>query len=188
MTQTDAAEAHASAAIPPLTGGVARTLTALSAALAILGTLGTVGIMALINADVFGRALFSAPVPATAEIVSAAIVSIVFLQLSHAVREGRSIRSDMFIDRLRARSIRAADGLDAFHHLAGAAMLAILVRYIWPHVHDAMTDYETVGLYGVFTLPAWPFSLCVLIGAVLAGLQFLMLALAYLRAAVRGRA
>ena len=37
MTQTDDAEAHASAAIPPLTGGVARTLTALSAALAILG-------------------------------------------------------------------------------------------------------------------------------------------------------
>lgn len=183
----EAEQPEAPDAVPPLTGPVARALTAASMVLAVFGTIGTLGIMAIINADVFGRAILSAPVPATAEIVSAAIVSVVFLQLSYAVREGRSVRSDMLIGRLRLRSARAADALDAFHHLAGTVMLVILVRYIWPKVADAMTRYETVGLEGMFTMPAWPFSLCVLVGVIAAGLQYALLTGAYLRCAMFGR-
>ncbi|MDF2232245.1 TRAP transporter small permease [Albimonas sp. CAU 1670] len=175
-------------ALPPRPWAAARLMSRVSAALAVVGTLGTVAIMTIINLDVGGRYFFGQPFPATAEIVSAGIVSIVFLQLAHAVGEGRSIRSDMLIGRLRRRSPRWADGLDAVHHLAAAAMLAVLVRYIWPKIADSIADGETVGLYGILQLPAWPFAVCVLAGAVLAGLQFLLLAAAYARAARRGRA
>lgn len=173
--------------LPPRPWAAARLLARVSAALAVVGTLGTVAIMTIINLDVGGRWLFDAPFPATAEIVSAAIVSVVFLQLSHAVGEGRSIRSDMLIARLRRRSPRWADGVDAVHHLAGAAMLAVLVWYIWPKIERQVAEGETVGLYGILQLPAWPFALCVLAGAVLAGLQFLVLGIAYARAARLGR-
>ena len=176
------------AAPPPRLGPASRWLARISAALAVIGTLGTVAIMTIINLDVGGRWLFATPFPATAEIVSAAIVSVVFLQLSHAVGEGRSIRSDMLIGRLRARSPRAADGLDAAHHLAGALMLAVLVRYVGPDVLEQVQDRETVGLYGILQLPAWPFALCVLAGAGLAAAQFLWLALAYGRRALEGGA
>ncbi|SFI19508.1 TRAP transporter small permease subunit [Albimonas pacifica] len=175
-------------ALPPRPWAAARWLGRVSSALAVAGTLGTVAIMTIINLDVGGRYFFGKPFPATAEIVSAGIVSIVFLQLAHAVGEGRSIRSDMLIGRLRRRSPRWADALDAVHHLAGAAMLAVLVRYVWPKIVDSIADDETVGLYGILQLPAWPFAVCVLAGAVLAALQFLLLAAAHARAARLGRA
>ena len=75
-----------------------------------------------------GRGAFSTPVPATAEIVSAAIVAVVFLQLPLAIGRGRAVRSDMLIGRLHSRSPRAGNALDAVHHLAGEVMLAILRR------------------------------------------------------------
>ncbi|MGR3583297.1 MAG: hypothetical protein ACU0B8_03500, partial [Pseudooceanicola nanhaiensis] len=76
---------------PALPGGVlARAMSGIALVLAILGGAGTLGIMALINADVIGRSFFDHPIPATAEIVSAAIVAIVFLQLPNATAEGRN--------------------------------------------------------------------------------------------------
>jgi len=178
----------AAEALPPRPWAAARWLGRASSGLAVAGTLGTLAIMTIINLDVGGRHFLGKPFPATAEIVSAGIVSIVFLQLAHAVGEGRSIRSDMLIGRLRRRSPRWADGLDAAHHLAGAAMLAVLVRYVWPKAAEAAANGETVGLYGILQLPAWPFAVCVVAGAVLAALQFLLLAAAHARAARFGRA
>ena len=75
-------------------------LNRMTLALAAIGGLGTLGIMAIINADVIGRGAFGTPVPATAEIVSAMIVAIVFLQLPKATAAGRNVRSDMLLNRL----------------------------------------------------------------------------------------
>ena len=118
-------------------------------ACAVVGGLGTVGIMLLINADVVGRGLLSMPVPATAEIVSASIVSIVFMQLPFATAMGRNVRSDMLMTLLRNRSPRMEMALDLFHHLVGAVILAVLLR--------------------------WPFVVAVLIGCALTLLQYVLL-------------
>ncbi len=144
-------------------------------ACAVVGGLGTVGIMLLINADVVGRGLLSMPVPATAEIVSASIVSIVFMQLPFATAMGRNVRSDMLMTLLRNRSPRMEMALDLFHHLVGAVILAVLLRYIWPQIYGAIDGHETVGLYGVFTVPRWPFVVAVLIGCALTLLQYVLL-------------
>lgn len=148
-------------------------------ALAIIGGLGTLGIMAIINADVMGRGLFSAPVPATAEIVSAAIVAVVFLQLPRATAAGRNVRSDMLLTRLRRSSPRAADMLDLLHHAVGTLMLFILLRYIGPEIIASIEGNETVGLYGIFTMPRWPFVVCVLLGCALTLAQYVAMTIGF---------
>ena len=146
---------------------------------AVLGGVGVMALMAIINADVIGRGGFGAPFPAAAEIISASIVAIIFLQLPLATGDGRAIRSDMLLSRVRARSQRAGDALDAFHHLAGAVMLGVLIRYVGPEVLEILEDGETVGLFGILQLPRWPFALPVLIGCVLTFLHYLRLAFLY---------
>ncbi|WP_163849089.1 TRAP transporter small permease subunit [Pseudooceanicola aestuarii] len=167
-------------------GGITRFTRHAALILAIFGGLGTLGIMAIINADVVGRGFFDAPVPATAEIVSAAIVAVVYLQLPQATAMGRNVRSDMLITRLTSRSPRAGAWLNAAHHLAGTIMLAILLRYIGPEIYGAIEDNETVGLYGLFTMPRWPFVTCVLLGCVLTLVVYAAMSVDYIRLAIRG--
>lgn len=152
---------------------------------AILGGIGTMGLMAIITADVVGRGMFAAPFPATAEIVAASIVAIVFLQLPEAAASGRMIRSDMLLGRIAARSARAGAALDAVHNAVAVVVLGVMLRYVGPEILAAIEDRETVGLYGILLLPRWPFLICVLTGIVLTLLQFIRLTVA---AAARARA
>lgn len=162
MTKPEAEEGP-----PTARGPLTRAVRGAALVLAIIGGLGTIAIMAIITADVVGRGLFSAPFPATAEIVAASIVAIVFLQLPFSTLSGRAVRSDMLMRQVRARSDRAGDWLDLMHHLIGTVMLAVLLRYIWPEVTGAIRGNETVGLYGILELPRWPFVVAVLIGCAL---------------------
>lgn len=172
---------------PALPGGVlARALSGIALALAIIGGAGTMGIMALINADVIGRSFFDHPIPATAEVVSAAIVAIVFLQLPNATAAGRNVRSDMFLTRLRGRSAVAADWVDCFHHLVGTMMVGILMYYMGPQIIDSIEGHETVGLYGIWTMPRWPFVTCVLIGCIMTLAAYALLTLGLALRALRG--
>ena len=162
---------------------VALWLNRATLALAVIGGVGTLGIMAIINADVIGRGAFGTPVPATAEIVSAAIVAVVFLQLPQATMAGRNVRSDMLLNRRRG-----ADLLDMFHHAVGTLMLGILIWYIAPGIFDSIDGNETVGLYGIFTMPRWPFVVCVLAGCVLTLAQYAMLTVGFALRAMGRRA
>lgn len=172
---------------PDLPGGaVTRILSGIALGLAILGGVGTLGIMALINADVVGRSFFNHPVPATAEIVSAAIVAIVFLQLPNATAAGRNVRSDMFLGRLRMRSPVAADWIDTFHHLVGTGMLAILLYYVGPEIIESIEGHETVGLYGIWTMPRWPFVVCVMAGCAMTLAAYALLTVGLGLRAMRG--
>ncbi|WP_375690818.1 TRAP transporter small permease subunit [Pseudooceanicola sp. LIPI14-2-Ac024] len=178
----------ATQAPPPGLPGGALTLWLVRIALvmAALGGAGTMGMMALINLDVIGRSFFGHPIPATAEIVSAAIVAIVFLQLPYATATGRNVRSDMLLTRLRARSSAAADWLDTFHHAAGTGMLAILLYYTGPQIIHSIEGNETVGLYGIWTMPRWPFVTCVMIGCVMTLAAYAMLTIGLAMRAARG--
>lgn len=157
-----------------------------TAIFAAVGSLMIVVIMLLINADVFGRFVFNAPVPIVAEIVSVTIVSVVFLQLGDAIRAGRMIQSDMWLSRLARRSPRGATALSALHHIVGAVMLGILAWYIWQPTLASFSPHRTVGIRGVMTLPLWPFYLAVFAGAALAFVQYVATALALIRDTVRG--
>ncbi|MEP4196779.1 MAG: TRAP transporter small permease [Aliishimia sp.] len=157
-------------------GPILLWLNRVTLALAAIGGLGTLGIMAIINADVIGREAFNTPFPATAEIVSASIVAIVFLQLPQAIAAGRNVHSDMLLNRLLKRGNgKSGNILNMIHHAVGTLMLAILLYYITPGIFDSVEGNETVRLYGIFTMPRWPFVFCVLAGCALTLAQYVVL-------------
>ena len=137
-----------------------------------IGSLMIVCIMIMINTDVGFRYVFNNPLPGVAEIVSTGIVSIIFLQLPDCIRAGRMIRSDMWITRLAQTRPRIGLILDAVFHAIGTTMLAVLVFYIFPEVEEAVVECQTIGVHGVFVAPIGPFYICVIIGAVLAMLEY----------------
>lgn len=147
---------------------LARITEASSAA----GSLMILAIMALINADVGFRYLLDRPIPGVAEIVSASIVTIIFLQLPDCVATDRMIRSDMWLGRLTARRPSVAAALETVFDALGAVMLALLVYYVYPKVARAYTAGHTIGVYGVFLAPVWPFYAGVLVGATLAAVEY----------------
>jgi TRAP-type mannitol/chloroaromatic compound transport system permease small subunit len=139
-----------------------------------IGSLMIIAMMALINADVGMRFLFNSPIPGVSEMIAASIVSIIFLQLPDCIEQGRMIRSDMWFDKVLVTRPRLGTAIDAVFHAIGAAMLMLLVYYIFPKVARAFTDGHTIGVYGVFQAPLWPFYLLVLIGAVLAAAEYVI--------------
>lgn len=154
----------------------------------VVGTLMIIFVMVLINADVGMRYLMNQPIPGVAEIVSASIVTIIFLQLPDCIRSGRMIRSDMWIERLTTSSPRTAAMLDTAFNALGTLMLALICYYVYPKVMRAFRAGHTIGVYGVFLAPLWPFYAGVLVGAALATLEYAMKTLQAARLAFGGPA
>ena len=145
----------------------------------VLNAIGTAWIfvlMVLINAVIFGREAFDAPVRGVTEIVSMSIVAIVFLQLAHTLWAGRITRSDTLITRLIRRLPRLGHALQALYHLTGAVLFAIIFQASLPYFTKALEIDEYVGAAGDFTAPVWPVKLIILIGCAATVVQFLLLA------------
>lgn len=175
-----------SAAGSPLrrTSPLGRVTEAFSA----VGTLMIVGIMVLINSDVAMRYLFNQPIPGVAEIVSASIVTIIFLQLPDCIRSDRMIRSDMWIERLTRQRPGVAMAMETLFNAAGTLMLALLVYYVYPKVARAYTAGHTIGVYGVFLAPIWPFYAGVLFGSALATVEYAVKTIHCMRRLIAGSA
>lgn len=134
-----------------------------------LNSVGTAWIfllMLIINADVFSRVLFNAPIDGVAELVALSIVGIVFLQLGDTVRAGRLTRSDGFFNRVVQRKPRLGMLLSIFYDLCGAAFfIAILIGSV-PYFVDAYTSGYYVGTEGLFTIPVWPVKLILVVSCI----------------------
>jgi TRAP-type mannitol/chloroaromatic compound transport system permease small subunit len=160
----------------------ARLLGAMNA----LGTVWIFLLMVLINSDILGRELFSAPVRGTTELLSLSIVGIVFLQLGHALMSGRMTRSDMVIENLLVYQPRAGRGLQGVFNILGAVFLAII---FWGSIDpflEAIEIGEYVGAAGDFTAPTWPIRLLILIGSAATGVQYLIMAWQDFRVVAKG--
>ncbi len=156
----------------------------LTAAMNAAGTLSIFGLLVLINCDIVGRSVFNRPVRGTTEIVSLAIVGIVFLQLPNTLWAGRFVRAELLHDVIVLRAPRVADMLQAMFHLVGAAMMAIVVWATLPELHSAWEIGDYVGSLGDFTAPTWPIRLITVVGSACTCLTFVFLALADFRRAV----
>ena len=134
-----------------------------------LNSIGTAWIfllMLIINADVFARFLFNAPIDGVPEMVALSIVGIVFLQLSDAVRAGRLTRSDGFFNRVVARRPRLGLVLNTFYDLCGMAFfIAILFGAIPIFIEAYQGDYYA-GTEGIITVPTWPLKLILVISCI----------------------
>ncbi|MCW5771505.1 MAG: TRAP transporter large permease subunit [Rhodospirillaceae bacterium] len=140
-----------------------------------LGTAWIFVMMVLINADVIARAAFNAPIRGVPLIISLSIIAIVFLQLPDALRNGRLTRNEVVLSRLEARRSEWVHPLQALFHLAGVGMMIVVLIYGTPLLEKAWKSEAYFGNLGDFTFAEWPIKFVVLVGALAAGLQFVIL-------------
>lgn len=141
----------------------------------ILNAFGTIWIcliMFLLNADVFMRYVFNAPIRGVPLVITMSVIVIVFLQLPDALRERRVTRNDALIGSLLKRRPVIGYSLQAFYHLGGVALLAILFWYSVPLFGKAWDLNSYSGARGDFTIPDWPLKLLILIGGAAVCIQF----------------
>lgn len=161
--------------------GLSVLFSRITAAMNAVGTVWIFALMVLINADIFGRGLFNAPVRGTTEIVSLSIVGIVFLQLAHTLWAGRLTRSEALLDVMARRAPRLRAAMLALFSLTGTVLMIVIVYASIPYLERALAIDEYVGAQGDFTAPTWPVRLIILIGCSAAAVQFLLMGLGHLR-------
>ena len=154
-----------------------RALGALIVASNMLGSLLIFAMTFAVVADVTGRYLFNAPINGTAEMVTIAVVAVLYLQLSYTLRSGRMTRSDAFFGRLVTSRPRIGNALGLVFNAAGVCLAAAIVMGAWPKFLAAWREGYYVGDIDVFSFPEWPLILIIFLGCGLLGLQFLLLAL-----------
>lgn len=146
-----------------------------------LGSLWIFFIMILVNADVFGRNLFLAPIDGVNEIIELSLVGIVFLQLGDATRRGRLTRSDGFLNLITKRQPQVGGFMAAIFDVLGAFFMGLILWGSLPIFIESWQGNFYEGQEGVFTAPVWPVNLVVVIGSILTALLFLRLAWDHLR-------
>lgn len=149
------------------------------------GSLLIAAVMLLMCADVLMRNLFNHPIDGVAEMVAASIVVIVFLQLPSTLRHGRMSRADLFIDPFMHRRPAAGRRLRALYSVAGVFACGLIAYASWPPLLRSWNNNEFLGIEGVFTFPTWPMRGVVVLGSVLAAVQYLLLVVQDLREARR---
>ena len=138
-----------------------------------IGTLWIFAIMVAINADVFARFLFSAPISGVPLLIELSIVAIVFVQLAAALRGGRMTRSEVLLGRLLGTRAMLGHTLQAVYHFAGAVLMGGIVLYVLPILERVWVRNTYAGLEGDVTITVWPFKLFVVLGAGFCAVQFL---------------
>lgn len=151
---------------------VVETYTSLTWAVSGAASIWIFCLMLLICADIVGRGLFSAPVQGVSEIVANSIVAIVFLQIAHALMQGRMTRTDVLIGWLEEHRPFAAASFRWIFHIAGIFCFVLIAVGTWPKLADAWMENEFFGVQGVFTAPVWPIKACIVLGSVLTALAF----------------
>lgn len=145
--------------------------------LAAAGTLWIFALMALIVADVLGRNFFDSPITGVAEIAARSVVAIVFLQIAAAVLAGRMTRADFLVIFLASYSPGFVRVLETLFALVGAVVFGAIVWASWPDTADAWRTGEFFGVQGLFTIPTLPFRVINVVGASLACVAYLVVAL-----------
>ncbi len=157
-------------------------LTPLTTAMNTAGALVVLGMVAIVNIDVFGRWLANSPLAGTLELTEMGVVAVVYLTLAHAVAGKRLTRSDALLGLLERRGKRPISvSLRLAFNAAGVVVFAIIAWGQAPRVIDAWSGGYFKGNVGIFTAPTWPLEAIMLVGALAAGLQFLILARRRLR-------
>lgn len=138
------------------------------------GAVLTLAMMALICADVAGRNLFDKPLSSVPELISLALVAVVFLQLPLAVREGRLPQSTLFLDYVRNRAPLTGNMISVLFQLLSALAMAIIAYYSWPLLIKAFVRDTYTGSIGSVTVALWPVKLIIVFSCAQVSLQYLI--------------
>ena len=144
----------------------------LSKFLMVLAAVWAFGLTFMILADIIGRGAFDAPINGTAELVTASIVIIVFLQAGYAIRSRSMLRADFLGTHLPPKVQRV---LLAIGHLLGAAFFLMIITGGWDESIRSFVEGEYEG-EGALRVLSWPARWTVLIGSAIAMINYLVLA------------
>lgn len=140
--------------------------------LMVLAAVWAFGLTFLILADIIGRGAFDAPINGTAELVTASIVIIVFLQAGYAIRSRSMLKADFLVVHLPPKVQRV---LLAIGYLLGAAFFLMIITGGWDESIRSFTEGEYEG-EGALRVPSWPARWTVLLGSALALINYLVMA------------
>lgn len=148
----------------------------LTQVLNIAGTLLILAMAVAVNADVIGRDLFNHPIPGVLEFMGLSIVAIVFLQMANTLREDRHVSNDLLMRLVARRRPRLAAIFYGLFNLIGAALMVLIVIYVWPLLMMNYHGGYYAGTASVIEIPIWPFMATVVIGGCATAVQFVILA------------
>ena len=143
-------------------------------ALNIAGTILILLMAIAVNLDIGGRDFFNHPIPGVNEFIGLSIVAVVFLQMANTLQEDRHVSNDIIIRLIADSHPRLSAALYASFHVIGAALMAIIVIYVWPLVVEHYQGGYYAGTAGVIEIQIWPFIAVVVIGAAATAVQFLL--------------
>ncbi|KMK64551.1 TRAP transporter small permease subunit [Puniceibacterium sp. IMCC21224] len=156
-------------------------LEAATSACCALGSVTILIVMTLVNLDVFGRSLLNKPVTGVNEIVSSAVVAIVYLQIAQSLRSGKLTRSQAFIKGLARLSPLTSRIFDFCIFIVGALFFCVLTVLGARATGQAYEQGKFVGTTGIFELPIWPVYVLMVMGCSLTVMQFIAVGLERLR-------
>lgn len=135
----------------------------------VTASIAIVALMALISADVLGRAVFDNPLVGVPEIVKLTIVAIVWLQFAYTLRTNQHLRSNLVFGLLPRGGRRAIYGLNC---AVGIVVFGLICRY---GADNALETFRS----GVFEgehpmrIPVWPVWAIVALGSLLMALEYI---------------
>ena len=165
---------------PPRVSGGSAIFNAIVTGMNTLGSIWIFVLMAMIDADAFGRTFLSRPIHGINELVELSLIGIVFLQLGDTTRRGRLTRSDGFFKFVLRRTPRIGRIMGAVFDLLGAMFMAIILFGAVPDLIEAWEKDFFVGEIGLFTAPEWPIKAVIVVGCLMTLLQFLVFGWRYL--------
>ena len=126
------------------------------------------GLTFLIMLNIIDRELFDG----VAEIVTASIVIIVFLQAGYAIRSRSMLRADFLVKRFSPQLQKLLLG---FGYILGAVFFLMIITGGWEESVLSWVENEFEG-EGALRVPAWPARCAVIGGSTIALLNYLVLA------------
>lgn len=118
--------------------------------------------------DVVGRSIFNHPLTGTPELVKVSLVAIVFLEITHTLREGRHVRSTILLSKVSPGAMLVLDGLA---NLLGLVLFALLCYSSWPLTVTAWRCFEYEG-EGALCVPTYPVRTIILVTSAFMVIQY----------------
>ena len=140
--------------------------------LMIFGAIWAFALCFIILADIIFRAL-NMPISGTKEIVANSVVIIVFMQIGFAVRSQSMLRADFLVIMFPEKIQKL---LLIFALVLGAVIFFFLLKAGIKPALRSFANGEFDG-EGALRVPVWPARFAILVGAALAGVNYVLLSL-----------
>jgi TRAP-type C4-dicarboxylate transport system permease small subunit len=149
-----------------------RITDGLTKILMIIGAIWAFSLCLVALTDIVLRAA-NIPFSGTKEIVANSVVIIVFMQVGFAVRSGSMLRADFLVLMMPPMAQRV---LHALALILGAAFFLFL---LWSSIEPAIRSFNRGEFDGAGALqvPVWPARWAIVVGAGLAGINYVLLTL-----------